>query len=277
MLHILYTVAALVLVKQPSAITMAACKVCDEPLLLEIENEEGSGEVQSIPDDLELPCRCHFHWQCLLDQASDIAMSFKCPSCHTGIATSSAGPSVIGSSRQASSGSSILTRYHNEGGLQENLDILSEITEEAYLEANPTARPARAFHVMCSEGDIGGIVELLRDVDQGAGDDPSPSATQILRYQDPLSNSMSGLHIAVEKGQDEVVWLLLWLASPLPAEVFPAHAVQAAQVMGIQRPDTTQSVDIRLLQDNNGRTAESLAADMDDIWASLLEVDALRP
>jgi hypothetical protein len=39
----------------------------------------------------------------------------------------------------------ILARYHNEGGVQENLDILPLVTEEAYLEANPAARPARAF------------------------------------------------------------------------------------------------------------------------------------
>jgi hypothetical protein len=39
----------------------------------------------------------------------------------------------------------ILARYHNEGGVQERLDVLPLITEEAYLEANPAARPARAF------------------------------------------------------------------------------------------------------------------------------------
>ena len=39
----------------------------------------------------------------------------------------------------------VITRYHNEGGIQENLDILPLITEEAYLDANPAARPARAF------------------------------------------------------------------------------------------------------------------------------------
>lgn len=256
---------------------MATCKVCDEPLVLEIEEEEGSGEVQSIPDDLELPCGCHFHWQCFLDQATDVAMSLECPSCHKQIAANGAGPSVTNSFRQAAPGSTILTRYHNEGGLQEDLDILPEITEEAYLAANPEARPARAYHAMCSEGDIGGIVELLQDIDQGSGDEPSLSSTQILRYQDPLSSSKSGLHLAVEKGQDEVLWLLLWLASPLPTQDFPAQAAHAAQSMGLQRPATSPADDIRQLQDKEGRTAETVAATMDHIWGSVLEAGALRP
>ncbi|KAK9797979.1 putative RING-type domain-containing protein [Seiridium cardinale] len=256
---------------------MATCKVCDEPLLLEVEDEEGSGQPQSIPDDLELSCACHFHWQCLLDQASEVALSLECPSCHRQIATNPAGPSVTNHFRHANSGSSILTRYHNEGGLQEDLDILPEITEEAYLEANPEARPARAYHVMCSEGDASGIVELLRDIDQSAGQAPSLSPAQLLRYQDPLSSSKSGLHLAVERGQEEVAWLLLWVASSLSTDVFPAAAVNAAQMMGVPRPATTPAEDIRLLQDGNGRTAESIAAEMNGIWTAVLEAGAFHP
>ncbi|KAH6652896.1 hypothetical protein BKA67DRAFT_303638 [Truncatella angustata] len=256
---------------------MATCKVCDEPLLLEIEDEEGGGEVQSVPDDLELSCGCHFHWQCLLDQASEVGVSLKCPSCQAQIATNPAGPSVTNPYFFAASGARIPTRYHNEGGLQEDLDILPEITEEAYLAGNPEARPARAYHVMCSEGDVNGIVELLRDLSQDAGDEPSMNTTQLLRYQDPLNGSKSGLHLAVERAQDEVVWLLLWLASPLSTEFFPAAAVQQAQIMDIQRPTTTRDQDIRLLQDHSGQTAESVAASMDGIWTITLQAKVLNP
>ncbi|KAI0151270.1 hypothetical protein BJ166DRAFT_386676 [Pestalotiopsis sp. NC0098] len=265
---------------------MASCKECEEPLLLEIEDDE-SGAVQAFPDDLELPCGCHFHWQCLMDHSSEVAMSLQCPACHGQLASNPAGPSVTNQFLHTSSGAKILTRYNNEGGLQEDLDILPEITEEAYLEANPEARPARAFHVMCSEGDVGGIVELLRALDrdhqQGAGsssaedEEPSMDPMQLLRYQDPLNGSKSGLHLAVEKGQEEIVWLLLWLASPLSAEVFPPAAVEAAHAMGLQRPATAPANDIRLLQDESGRTAESVAAGMDGIWNAALEAGAFRP
>lgn len=267
---------------------MACCKVCDEPLVLEVEDEEAGG-VQTFPDDLQLPCGCRFHWQCLMDQAAEVAMSLKCPACHSQLAANTAGPSVTNPFLHASAGARILTRYHNEGGLQEDLDILPEITEEAYLEANPEARPARALHVMCSEGDVGGIVELLRavDRDQNAAaasssssaeeNEPSLSPAQLMRYQDPLNNSKTGLHLAVENGQEEIVWLLLWLASPLSAEIFPPEAVNAAHAMGLQRPAATPADDIRLLQDNGGRTAESVAAEMDGIWNLIVEAGALRP
>ncbi|KAI1845132.1 hypothetical protein JX265_002783 [Neoarthrinium moseri] len=255
---------------------MAACKDCEEPLLLEVEDDE-TGQTQSIPDDLELPCGCHYHWQCLLDQAAEVAMSLKCPACQSQIAANSAGPSVTNPFLHTTPSAKILTRYHNEGGLQESLDILPSITEEAYLAANPEARPARAYHVMCSEGDVGGIVELLRDVEQGDGDEPSMNPMQLLRYQDPLSGSKSGLHLAVEKAQEEVLWLLLWLASPLPTDVFPAAAVEAAQSMGLQRPSTGRADDIRLLQDDRGRTAESIATEMDGIWSMVVQAGALHP
>jgi hypothetical protein len=260
---------------------MAACRVCEEPLLLQVEDED-TGEVQSFPDDLELPCGCHFHWQCLMDQSAEVAMSLKCPTCDAQIAANTAGPSVTNPFLHAASGVTIMTRYHNEGGLQENLDILPEITEEAYLDAHPEARPARAFHVMCSEGDFGGIVELLRAVDQDEAEEPSLSPTQLLRYQDPLGGARTGLHLAVEKGQEEVAWLLLWLASALPVEAFPPPAVDAAMAMGLgQRPSTATPADddIRALQDERGRTAEATAAELGagGVWAAMLSAGVLNP
>ncbi|CAJ2502660.1 Uu.00g100540.m01.CDS01 [Anthostomella pinea] len=257
----------------------ATCKVCDDPLVLEVDDDEegGNAETQPVPDDLELSCGCHFHWQCLLDQSSEIAISLKCPSCDSQVAANTAGPSVTNPFLHASSGASILTRYKNEGGVQENLDILPAVTEEAYLEANPAARPARAFHVMCCEGDFGGIVELLRDADQADGEEPTMDPAQLLRYQDPLADKKSGLHLAVEKRQEEVVWLLLWIASSLSTETFPEPAMQAAQAMGLHRPATSASDDIRSLRDDQGRTAETVAAEMGGVWAAMLQAGALHP
>ncbi|KAI1081328.1 hypothetical protein F5B20DRAFT_60870 [Whalleya microplaca] len=255
---------------------MATCKECEEPLVLEVEDEEGNG-TESIPDDLELPCGCHFHWQCLLDQASELAISLKCPSCDAQIAANMAGPSVTNPFLPASSGAAILTKYTNEGGVQENFDFLPALTEEAYLDANPEARPARAYHVLCSEGDVGGIVELLRDAEQGDAEEPRMNAAQLIRYQDPLANAKSGLHLAVEKGREEVVWLLLWIASTLPADAFPAEAMQAADAMGLQRPSELSSEDIRALTDDQGRTAEAVAAQMGHAWAAMVERGVLHP
>ncbi|OTB08978.1 hypothetical protein M426DRAFT_316270 [Hypoxylon sp. CI-4A] len=256
---------------------MAACKVCEQPLTLEVDGDDDNDDPQFVPDDLELSCGCHYHWQCLLEQAAELAISLKCPSCDSGIATNHAGPSSTNAFLQSAPGAAILTKYTNEGGVQENYDILPEITEEAYLEANPEARPARAYHVMCSEGDVGGIVELLRDADQTAAVQPVMNASQLIRYQDPLAESKSGLHLAVEKGQEEVVWLLLWIASTLHTGSFPEPAVQEAQSMGIQRPSTLASEDIRALTDNQGRTAETVAAQMGGLWTTILESGALHP
>jgi len=256
---------------------MSVCEACKEPLLLEVEAEDGSDETQQVPDDLELPCNCHFHWQCFLDEAPEVALSLKCPSCGSQLSSNAPGPSVTNQFLSANVGAKILTRYINEGGVQENLDILPSITEEAYLAANPAAAPARAYHVMCSEGDVGGIVELLRDADQAASEEGALTAAQLLRYQDPLNENQSGLHVAVQKGQEEVVWALLWLGSSLSSHTIPDVVSQSAQAMGLERPQTTHAEDIRALQDSQGRTAEVFAAQMGGVWTTLVESGVLHP
>jgi hypothetical protein len=162
----------------------------------------------------------------------------------------------------------VLTRYYNEGGLQENLDILPLITEEAYLDANPAARPARAFMTMCGEGDIAGITEILKAIEEDS-DEGDMSPAELLRYQDPLDTLKTGLHVAIEKTQQEVVWLLLWLASNLQTRAFPKEVSQAAEVMGAGR-EMAQGLDIRVLRDQQGRTAADVARGMGDTWAGLL-------
>ncbi|GAP85837.1 putative ring finger-like protein [Rosellinia necatrix] len=266
--------------------TTAVCKLCADPLVVEVEVEEGgeNADPRTVPDDLELVCGCHFHWQCLLDQSADVTTSLTCPSCQSALAGNGAGPSATSSSFPRASGASILTRYTNEGGVQEGLDILPAITEEAYLAANPQARPARAFHLMCGEGDVDGIVDLLRDVaqededeDDGGEQQPELSPAQLIRYQDPLANMKSGLHIAVEQEREEVVWLLLWVASPLRTDAFPAPLREIAQAMALERPFTSLSDDIRALEDDRGRTAEAIAAEQEGSWLALLQANVLHP
>ncbi|KAI0148704.1 hypothetical protein GGR57DRAFT_227542 [Xylariaceae sp. FL1272] len=257
----------------------ATCKACEEPLVVEVEDEEEnqSADPRTVPDDLELGCGCHFHWQCLLDQSSEVGIHLKCPSCDSLLAQNSAGPSSTNAFLLTTAGVSIITRYTNEGGVQDNLDILPAITEEAYLEANPEARPARAFQTMCGEGDIDGIVDLLRDVDQTEGDADTLSAANIIRYQDPLADMKSGLHLAVEQQKEEVVWLLLWIASTLRTDAFPQPLRMIAIAMGLERPNTSTTDDIRALQDTRGRTAETIAAENADAWTVILEGGVLQP
>ncbi|EXF75942.1 hypothetical protein CFIO01_00427 [Colletotrichum fioriniae PJ7] len=248
----------------------AVCKACEDPLIITIdpdsedEDNQTGDEPQNVPDDLELPCGCHFHWQCLLDQSEQTALSLSCPSCTTYLPT------------QTPSGEpAILTRYVNEGGLQDSLDILPTITEEAYLASNPEARPARAYHLMCSEGDLEGIVTLLQDANEELAGDVAALA-QLIRYQDPLAGGKSALHVAVEKAQEEVVWLLLWIASRLPTDVFPAEARQAAEGLQIVRLTNDVGEDIRALKAEDGTTAEDVAKGLPARWAALVDAGVLR-
>ncbi|KAJ4318105.1 hypothetical protein N0V84_007004 [Fusarium piperis] len=261
---------------------MSLCEVCEESLVLRLDPDEDvddeagvasagpSSVSESFPDDLELPCGCHFHWQCLLDQSSNVAVSLKCPSCRTYLPVNDAGPSATNQFLSAPPGAAILTRYVNEGGAQENLDILPSITEEAYLESHPEARPARALHVMSAEGDVGGIIELLRDVS-----DEIEDLASFVRYQDPLADMKSGLHLAIEHHQEETLWLLLWLCSTIPDAAFPETARSVAQVLGVGRISVPAEGDIRGLRDSQGQTAADLAQQKQAQWAPILQTGLL--
>jgi hypothetical protein len=202
-----------------------------------------------------------------LDESPQIALDLACPACTNSIVSTTLGPS--GFERPH-----VITRYHNEGGIQENLDILPLIQEEAYLDANPAARPARAFITMCGEGDIAGVVELLQAIQEDP-DEGDMSPSELLRYQDPLDGGKTGLHVAVEKGQQEAVWLLLWLASGLPTQAFPEEVVHAAEQMEASR-ETAHGTDIRTLHDDEDRTAEDVARRMGNTWAGLLGAGILK-
>ncbi len=252
---------------------MAICKACQDPLVIEVHAEDSDDEAETTTDDLELPCGCHFHWQCLLDLAAQVAMSLKCPACDTYLPTNPPGPSVTNSFLATPQGTAIPTRYTNEGGVQDGLDILPILTEEAFLLSNPEARPARAMHLMAAEGDISGIVDLLRDAEQPQDDDQETrmGVKQLLLWKDPLNGGKGILHIAIESRQEGVFWLTLWLNSAVPPHLFPEAAVQGAHAIGLERlPIRAAEDDVRFVQDESGAKAEDICQQIGYPWADLV-------
>ncbi|KAI9791153.1 MAG: hypothetical protein M1835_000519 [Candelina submexicana] len=243
---------------------MSICVACQKPLIIQIEEEEeeedaqiegsmtieASGSFTTVPDVVDLSCGCHFHWQCLLD-AYTVTECPKC--CSSLLSISSTGEQQV------------LCTLSNEGGVQENLDILPLLTEEGYLNAFPNERKCRAFLEFCREGDFEAIVDLLQDdVDDNSGD--SSQSIDVLRYQDPIGAMHSGLHIAILAQEVNVAWLLLLLASRLPLEQFPAEVRQTAEHMGIKRGNQDSKTDIRSLTDNEGRAPTHLASSIGGVW-----------
>lgn len=156
--------------------------------------------------------------------------------------------------------------------MEENYDILPVLTEEAYLETHPDERRNRAFMTMCQEGDVLGAVELLKDA-ASEGED----VRTIVLYRDSLAKGKSALQIALEKQQEEAVWLLLYLGSPrLPIEAFPDEAVAAAQSLGVDRMPPGGE-DIVSLRDEEGRSAEDYARAVAPAWDRLVQAGVLRP
>lgn len=186
-----------------------------------------------------------------MDEAEDILASLRCPSCLADICGASHGSSSSSSVNPAE----IYVAYTNEGGLQPDLGIMQSLKEEVYVQSHPEAVPARAFALMCTEGDIEGLVELLIHADQEGIDTGA-----IVRYQDPLSNMNSALHLAAEADNEVVTWLLLWLSSTLASENFPEELQNTIKSIGLGRLDTDRSNDLRVAHDAAGCTAADVAS-----------------
>ncbi|KAK0701508.1 hypothetical protein B0T21DRAFT_397479 [Apiosordaria backusii] len=211
---------------------MSLCKACHQPLILQFEPDSEDESLSPpedqppIPDDLHLPCSCHFHWQCLLDQSPT--------------------------------------------GMQENLNILPHLTEESHLLSHPSHRPARALHTLSSEGDTSGLLELLADADS----DPeiTLSLPQLLSFRDPLNNSKTALHVALENTQEEIFWLLLWLASGVHTSVFPEQVVQSCEGVGLPRRQTVpKEEDLRFIPDGEGSTPGRYCVELGGAWKQYAE------
>ncbi|KAB2580000.1 putative ring finger-like protein [Lasiodiplodia theobromae] len=245
---------------------MDACVACQNPLIIEVDYSDSEDDVQmggsssaaartsqTVPDDVHLNCGCHFHWECLLEAYSVT----ECPNCHASIVSTA-----------PDGGQQVLSHIHNEGGQQQNVDILPLLSEEGYLKAYPEERKCRAFLEFCRDGDVDAVIHMLQDEDSDDDDAMQDGPKiDILRYQDTLGEMQSGLHAAVQGGSEEVVWLLLLLASNLDYSQFPQEVFDAAKQFGVEREDQTGKEDIRTLKDAQGRTAEALAAQMGGVWA----------
>jgi hypothetical protein len=262
------------------------CKSCHDPLTLTLDPEESGDEGETVPDDLLLPCGCHFHWQCLLDESTTITSTLNCPSCTNYLPSTPSGPSGSSSSSSTTPQTphhQILTRYHNEGGLQPNLDIYPALLEESFLTTNPSARPARALHTLAAEGDVPGMISLLADLDtsphgHGGGEEDDEeednmTAAQLLAWRDPLNGLRTALHVALEAQQEEVVWLLLWLGSGVERDAYPEAVVQAAEGAGLPRPGPAvpAAEDVRFVRDGAGRAAEDVCLELGAPWDRLVE------
>lgn len=269
----------------------ATCKVCSESVLVPVsdsdEDEDIAGpstaaaaasSADTIPDDLLFPCGCHYHWQCALDQASHIAVHLTCPSCDAYLPTNQAGPSVTNSVfHTAQQLPSVLCRYASDGGVEDAYDVLPVLTEEAYLEAHPSERRSRAFLTLCGEGDVPAAVDLLRDA--AADGDNDHDVRAVVLYRDALAAGRTALQLALERGHEDAVWLLLYLASPrLPTETFPEEVLAAAASLGADRmPSAAGGEDIVSVRDDEGRSAEDYARAMAPLWDRLVQAGVLRP
>lgn len=145
------------------------------------------------------------------------------------------------------------------------MDILPLLTEEAYLKAYPEERRCRAFLEFCREGDIEAIANVVKD-EEDEDDDTLTTSYDILRYQDPMGGMSSGLHIAIQAQQEQVVWMLLLLGSNLGLDLFPQEVHQGAEQLEVVRENQAGKDDIRSLRDAEGRTAEQLAIGIGGMW-----------
>ena len=172
----------------------------------------------------------------------------------------------------------LLCTLKNEGGLQENLDILPLLTEESYLKAYPEERKCRAFLEFCEEGDVEAIVDLLEVEDDDEQETGVGRNIDLLRYQDPIGSMNSGLHIAILHERINVAWLLLYLASTLPLDQFSQQSLYAAQnSLSLGRDNQAGKADIRSLEDAEGETAEERAMVIGGVWNEWLQSGRLKP
>lgn len=263
------------------------CCSCQEPLFLHVEpdsdyedEDEDVGDAEEveeeeavanhetmIPDDVELRCGCHFHWECFLDGYTIT----QCPNCGGDVSSLSAT-----TGRQQ-----VLCTVRNEGGVQRDFDILPSATEEAYLRTYPEERVGRAFLEFCRVGDLDALVCLVRDAGVAVPEEEEENdvaiGKDVLRYTGTFEGiDGSGLHVAIRNNQLEVAWFLLSLASSLDWSDFPEPVLQAMDALGLEKRDRVAGPDIRSLRDSEERTAEGIAQEMGGPWTEWVKTGRLR-
>ena len=234
------------------------CSTCNLPLFLEVYDDsdsEGSTPCspgpEKIPDDVQLPCGCHFHWECLLGSYTVT----ECSNCGKNVASFS-----------PNGQQHVLCTVKNESGVEIDYDILPAATEESYLRTFPDERQGYAFLQFAKEGDLDAMVCLIRD---GAQDDAEESQDKIdvLRYCGTFEGvEGSALHVAIRYNQPEAAWLLLVLGSSLPWTEFPGYVSSAMEGFGLSQNDRIPGPDVRSLKDSDGKTPAMLAEDLGGVW-----------
>lgn len=165
----------------------------------------------------------------------------------------------------------------NEGGTQENYDILPSATEEAYLRAYPEERRGHAYLEFCREGDIDAIIQMIKDTDEEDDEDNDEEPhdqpdTDFLTYAGTFEGiEGSGLHVAIRYGREDVAWLLLALASTLDWSKFPPPVLQAMQSFGLSKEDRVPQTEIRSIKDSEGRSPKQLAEELGGVWKIWVE------
>ena len=115
------------------------------------------------------------------------------------------------------------------------------------------------------------IVSLLKDEPAGTADDNG--TVDALRYQGSNdTNQGSALHIAINAGHVEVVWLLLAFASNLDWAAFPQAVLDGLTTFNITPKDRSANPDIRTLKDDKDISAADLAKKHGGPWAGLVKV-----
>jgi hypothetical protein len=163
----------------------------------------------------------------------------------------------------------------NEGGVQENYDILPSATEEAYLRAYPEERRGHAYLEFCREGDIDAIIHMIKDTDQDEDTDEEHDGQadmDFLTYSGTFEGvEGSGLHVAIRYGREDVAWLLLALASTLDWSDFPPPVLQAMTSLGLSKEDRVPGIEIRNINDSDGQSARALAEKLAGPWKAWVD------
>lgn len=190
----------------------------------------------------------------------------ECPNCSKDI-----------SSLSPSGQQQVLCTIRNEGGVQEDFDILPSATEEAYLRTYPEERIGHAFLEFCREGDVDAIVHLVKDAELNDAEEEGDKV-DILRYQGTFEGIKgSGLHVAIRYNQQEVAWLMLALGSTLDWARFPPEVLQGMKQLNLRKEDRSAGTDVRSLLDNDGRTAAAVAQEMGGVWLDWCNSGRLLP
>lgn len=169
----------------------------------------------------------------------------------------------------------VLCTVRNEGGVQNNFDILPSATEEAYLRAYPEERRGHAYLEFCRAGDLDAIIHMIKDTDDdddsGNEHEDQPD-TGFLTYTGAFEGiEGSGLHVAIREGREDVAWLLLALASTLDWAQFPPPVLQAMTSLRLSKDDRVAGTDIRTVNDSEGRSPKALAEQIGGPWRAWID------